>query len=492
MEEREKEIDLMDLCFKILKKWKWMLFYGVLIALLCVGLRYRKDKIQALELDKTEKKNVDTEDKEDVLKAMQEKLTADQYSNVSTYISLYESLSVRRQARDTSIRYQIDPYHEKVLCLTYAVRLPDIDDSDSDDSTETMGEYLIAEHLSDDTKLTQLATIYHSHILGTEIINLISDVTMDISENDLRSLITSTVSNKLVYVNVKYTDDMDIQTISGLIKNDLEQYSAELQGMEEHEFILVDESYVEVIDDDLIKVQYDELYSEYSLQSQMNLIENNFDDVEKEYIQTYLGNQNVGDVVEKNPVRLSKKMLIIGFAIGVFIVCLWEIMRYTLSGRLHTAEGLSEYYGLRLFGIQLNTDAGVSKRGIDKWIYRLENRNQKYLTPDVRKEIILSSIMIYCKQNSIDRVVLTGTDIEDINEEYISQLQADMKEANIIATVEKDINYYPEALQRAAEVGNIILFETIEKSIESEIENILIKAREYNINVLGTVVFSDV
>lgn len=479
MEEKEKEINLTDMCVKVLLKWKWMLLWGIVLSMIFAGIKYAKDTINYTK----------PEDTEAVLTSMKDEMTPGEYSNVSTYISLYESLDELKKNRDSRLIYQIDPYHEKTLYMVYAISLPDIATSRNSDGT------IIAEHLNDEIKINQIASIYSNYILDEYVIRAILEVVPNISENDMRTLVSGWNANGLVYIQVIYTDDMDIEKIAEVIKANLEQYSIDVKQDEEHEFTLINEYCSEVIDDGLINTQSSLTSREYNLQAQLNSIGNTLSDSDKEYISIYIEDkdlENTDSITDDKPSGVSKKMILLGFVFGVFLVCAWELLKYVLSGKLHTDDVLSEYFGLRLYGIQNIMETEKSKKRINNWIYKLANHNHKALSCDEQKEIILSGIRLYCKQNNIEQVVFTGTDIEDIDEKYITELQDGLKESGIIAKVEKNINYYPEALQRTAEVGNIVLFETIEKSIETEIENILMKAGEYNIIVLGAVAFTNV
>ena len=108
----------------------------------------------------------------------------------------------------------------------------------------------------------------------------------NISENDMRTLVSSWTSNGLVYIQVIYTDDMDIEKIAEIIKANLGKYSTEVQQDEEHELILMNEYCREVIDDVLINTQSSLTSREYNLQAQLNSIGNTLSDSDKECLGT--------------------------------------------------------------------------------------------------------------------------------------------------------------------------------------------------------------
>ena len=484
LEEKEKEIDIKDMLFRVLEKWRWMIVWAVIMAVALAGLKYLKDKRSSHE----------GEDTDEVLSVMMEDMTPSERSNVETYIALYDNLEMLKEDLNTRLIYQIDPYHEKVLQISYAIKLPEVE--------KGSGEYIIAQHLSDETKINQLATMYSNYVMSSDFVDEIAKAVPEISESDLRTLISivnNNNNNGVVNIKIIYTEDMDVEGVAGIVKSNIEAYSESLQETEKHDIVINSEYKSEIIDDALINTQNNLISREYSLQTQLNSLNNSLGDVEKEYIEVYADGKDEKKVAkkdseeeesvakDKSSTGISIKYAILGAMVGVFLVCIWELMRYILSGKLHTVDTLSEFYGLRVFGVQAVSDKNNKKKGIDKLLYKLENGKKKLLTPEAQKEIISSGIKLTLGQQDIKEIVLTGTDIEKVDESYLNGLKEELIKNGIKTSVENNIYYYPEALQRAAEAENIVIFETIEASIENEIENILTKAKEYNINVLGSV-----
>ena len=483
MEEKEKELDIKDMLFRILEKWRWMLVWAIVMAVALAGLKYFKDK----------RSSHDGEDTDEVLSVMMEDMTPSERSNVETYIALYDNLEMLREDLDTRLIYQIDPYHEKALQISYAVKLPEIE--------KGSGEYIIAQHLSDETKINQLATMYSNYVMSSDFIDEIAKSVPEISESDLRTLISATNYNGVLNVKIIYTDDMDVEGVAGIVKSNIDAYSESLQETEKHDIVISSEYKSEIIDDSLINTQNNLISREYNLQTQLNSLNNSLGDVEKEYIEVYADGKDEKKVAkkdseeeesvakDKSSTGISIKYAILGAMVGAFLVCMWELMRYILSGKLHTVDTLSEFYELRVFGVQAVSDKNNKKKGIDKLLYKLENGKKKTLTPEAQKEIISSGIKLALNQQDIKEIVLTGTDIEKVDESYLNELKEELTRDGVKTSVENNIYYYPEALKKATEIKNVILFETIDMSIEYEIENILQKAGEYDIRVLGAVAF---
>ena len=489
LEEKEKEIDIKDMLFRVLEKWRWMIVWAVIMAVALAGLKYLKDKRSSHE----------GEDTDEVLSVMMEDMTPSERSNVETYIALYDNLEMLRKDIDTRLIYQIDPYHEKALQISYAVKLPEVE--------KGSGEYIIAQHLSDATKINQLTTMYSNYVMSSDFVDEIAKAVPEISESDLRTLISivnnnnNNNNNGVVNIKIIYTEDMDVEGVAGIVKSNIEAYSESLQETEKHDIVISSEYKSEIIDDSLINTQNNLISREYSLQTQLNSLNNSLGNAEKEYIEVYADGKDEKKVSkkdseeeesvakDKSSTGISIKYAILGAMVGVFLVCMWELMRYILSGKLHTVDTLSEFYGLQVFGVQAVSDKNSKKKGIDKLLFKIENRKKKVLTFEAQKEIISSSIKLALEQQDVKEIVLTGTDVEKLDESYLNELKEELTKNGVKTSVENNIYYYPEALKKATEIKNVILFETIDMSIEYEIENILQKAVEYDIRVLGVVAF---
>lgn len=492
----EKEIDLKDLCSRIIRQWKWMLIFGIFFAILFSGYQYIKDS-QKLNQEMTSGgAETDTRSAQEI----QDTMTADEVRNVSSYMTIYDRLYDLQQVRTTSILHQINPYDEKVLQLTYVVEIPDLE------SDEVNGEALIAKQLSDVTKINQLGNIYSDFLQSEAMIQAITGATDNVSEQELYALTSSRYDQGIVYYQLVYTEDMNIASIAEIVKSEMEKYSKEQQVIINHSCMLTNESYVNIVDEDLATTQYNVVNRIYSLQSQLNALENGFDNVEKEYIKAYLGEQsyldididdsassqnpiiNATDDLEQQSPTISIKMAAIGCVIGILLVCIWVVVGYLFSGTIHKAEDVVNYYHLPLFGVQIVSKDGTTNTVNSVKSKRVLHRHSKVLTPEEQKEIILSGVRLYCQQHDVNKIAFTGTEIEQIGDEYLNEIKKSLQESGICATKEQNFFYYPEALQRVSEIKNVVLFEIVDYSLGNEIDNILMKAEEYNIDILGAVV----
>ena len=123
-------------------------------------------------------------------------------------------------------------------------------------------------------------------------------------------------------------------------------------------------------------------------------------------------------VVAATPV-FSKKYVVLGFGMGIFLAALYLVCVEILSNKLQEAEELVRFYKLRQFGI-LTQNKG--SKGFTGFLLRIKYRNQKMLSADASIQLAISNIELYCKNEGIMKVFLTGSEIERVAKTTITKI----------------------------------------------------------------------
>ena len=123
-------------------------------------------------------------------------------------------------------------------------------------------------------------------------------------------------------------------------------------------------------------------------------------------------------VVAATPV-FSKKYVVLGFVMGIFLAALYLVCVEILSNKLQEAEELVRFYKLRQFGI-LTQNKG--SKGFTGFLLRIKYRNQKMLSADASIQLAISNIELYCKNEGIMKVFLTGSEIERVAKTTITKI----------------------------------------------------------------------
>jgi hypothetical protein len=181
---------------------------------------------------------------------------------------------------------------------------------------------------------------------------------------------------------------------------------------------------------------------------------------------------------------LSKKYVVLGFVMGVFLAALYLVCIAVLSNKLQAAEELVRYYKMRQFGIITREQR---TKGITGFLLRIKYRNQKMLSPEASLQMASSNIELYCKNEGITKLFLTGSEIERMKKEWITKLTEYLKASGIQVVYGENICYDSAAMREASEAGHVVLVEITDASIYQEIEKELRMLKDWNVDVIGCV-----
>ena len=93
--------------------------------------------------------------------------------------------------------------------------------------------------------------------------------------------------------------------------------------------------------------------------------------------------------VTVNPPVFSKKYVVLGFVMGIFLAALYLVCVAVLSNKLQQAEELVRFYKLRQFGILTQ---GKGSKGITGFLLRIKYRNQKMLSAEASVQLAVSNL----------------------------------------------------------------------------------------------------
>lgn len=185
------------------------------------------------------------------------------------------------------------------------------------------------------------------------------------------------------------------------------------------------------------------------------------------------------DVTVSAPV-LSKKYIVLGFVMGAFLAALYLVCMAVLSNKLQEAEKLVRFYKLRQFGVLTQ---GKGAKGLTGFLLRLKYRNQKILTEEASVQLAVSNIELYCKNENITKLFLTGSEIERVDKRIITGMVDSLNKKGVQVVYGENICYDAAAMREASEAGHVVLVETTNASIYQEIEKELRMLKDWNVDV---------
>lgn len=465
MDDQMREVSLVQLFWKVMLKWKIWILSAIIFAVLLPGVKYVKD---VYTYQTTQ--NVSEEDVEAAV------FTKEEQQQIDDVKDLQQLLDKQRNYMENSVLMNIDPYQECVLKLQYYVN----------------SDYKV--NYTRDNELDYTSAITNAYVAyandGMNQKDIWVDFEADLEEKYIAELISAeSVSDDMFIITVKYSDMNALEKISKSVQKNLNEQTQKLSGIiGSHRLVLVSENILTQTDMALADSQKKvaDLVNNYRTQITTltsSMSEEQMKAVEQDVAKDADKDVSVAEEELQKP-GLSKKYVVLGFLAGLFLAVMVLVCIDVMSNKLQAAEELVDYFKLRQFGILVKDDRA---RGINGFILHLKYRNQKQLTTEASLMLAISNIELYCKNENITELFLTGSEIERVNKDWINMMVNALKEQGIHAVYGENICYDGAAMRKASESGHVVLLEITDVSLYTEIEKEIRMLKDWNVNLIGCV-----
>ena len=457
-EKKTREINLAELFWQILLKWRSIICFGVLFAVLLCGMKYMMDTKSYHA-----SQNIDTKQLENQL-TEEERQQVAQANNLSARIKEYETYL------ETSAWMQIDPYKKPMVELQYYV-----------DSEYTFN--YTEESKNDYT--SSLMTLYYNYIMSGEMSqNVIDEAKLSISQADLSELWGISQVGNSISIKIICPEKDKMEMVADSIKTHLSSKEAEFQDIGPHKLKLLSDSQNVVVDNNLIDRKNTISNNISTMSAQLKSLKTGMNGQQLLLLQS---EENEEEDSEKAGFNL--KFMILGGFFGAFLVCFWVVCKVLFTARLQSSDEIRTLYNLRLLGeIAVPSQKNHFLSGIDGMLLALKNRKKKKLSMEQQIKIIAANIALSCRQQKIDCIYMTGSEYENVNADILNLLKKELSSQNVKLKEGGSIYYDTESLKQSSEIGNIVLVEQKELSIYDEISHELNLAKEQNTYILGAIV----
>ena len=433
--EVEREINIKDLCFSLLNKWKQIIVGTIIICVLLCSYGLMKNK------KSTTSKTDPTES-----------LTEEQIENVENVYSSYEQALKSRDIILSRVKNsalsQIDTDKAVGRMVSYIIE-SDIDNiytyykSINVFAEDEQKEIIKACNFNDDTNnLDDLVSIS-----GKE-----SEFIAGVSSN-------SNMKNAMT-VYIYANSDEALDTIQSILENHIEGKSS-ITGATCTKLETVDDIDTNYISDNQTNYsnQLTDIYNKiYNLENITYLSEDEL---------TYYTSLIEGEEDETTTVTTSsfnwKKYGVVGVAGGLFVMCFFYAMIYVLSGKVHASDDFKTY--------------GVDSIG-----------TLDYSKDDVSKEMwLVSSITSFMKLHELKKLYITLDYKNEKIENTLNTFVEELKKQGI-ETIIGDPLKEREAFNNLMSSEAVVLFETAEQSKYDSVSKIIDLANRQNISLVGSIV----
>lgn len=468
MENQVREISLRHLFWKVMLGWKLWVVCALLFAILLPGVKYAKDA-RAYKAAQQPQEDVT----QDIVFTKTEQQQIDDVKNLQ---ALQDKNSVYMQE---SLLMNIDPYQEHVLELKYYI------DSDYtyNYSKDNRQNYTSA--------ITNAYVDYAAHGLNQK--DVWKDVDTQAEDKYLTELVSADVdSDNTFSVLVKYTDNKSLKCVSEAIQKELKGRHEDIQKqIGSHRLVLISENYQVSTDTDLANTQNSVADLIKSYRDQISTLTSTMTEEQLKVVDSELAEERDDetdvDAPESTDVSapvFSKKYVVLGFVMGIFLAAMCLVCVAVLSNRLQEAVELVRFYKLRQFGVLTQ---GKGARGFTGFLLRIKYRNQKLLSAAASVQLAISNIELYCRNEGITKLFLTGSEIEHVDKAIITKIVEGLSAKGVQTVYGENICYDAAAMREASEAGHVVLVEITNVSIYQEIEKELRMLKDWNVDVAGCV-----
>ena len=472
---QERIITIADLIREIIRKLWIVVAAAVIFAAIFGGYKYAKDSKAA---SASSESTVD----------MKVKLNDDAQTEVDNVLKIQDNLDEQQAYVDNSVLMQIDPYNESVVTLQYHYN-PDNKDYSSDLLNSYMS-YVNNGGLSSDLAAAgiDLDVQYISELLNCES-NF--ETTGTSSDNN----ITLNSKSESFEISIIHENKADCEKMAETVISCMDAYQQQLQSrVGSHSLTLVDQSYSKEVDKEILTYKTDRVNSIISMQERIKDLTEKMTADQNAVIDKYnkdaksdtkVASKDDSSAVPeaKNSdthVSISKKYVVVGAAAGIILSCLAIIILYVVRGTVNKAEDIRSLYNLRVVG-ELE---GKKKKGT-----ALSGKGSG-LTPEQQKELLSANLKVACKKEGIEKLLISGSSIAEVENGVKEYLTAELKKAGIEVCITDSFLTSGKALEKLAEYDHVLLIEQIGSTRYEDLSAELRICLEQQAEVLGTIVLN--
>lgn len=454
----EQEIDLKDLMFSVLRKWRPIIVVAVAFALLLGGFKTAKGIGQLGDADYV-KENKAAYD-----------LSMEQYESTKKRLereieNIQDNIKSQEQYKKDSILMNINPYDEYVSAATLYIStdyqiMPGMAYQNPNTSASILKAYM---------SIAQNGEMYN-YVLGK--------MNNELSLRYLKELVKMEpdYDNNMLSITVVGDSKQRAAKVMELLMDSIEESHEKLiQTIADHEVNIVDETSYVSVDLELEQQQQD-------LSANMEQLASSLQAKSKEL--TDLKEPASGLLSKTSVLKGAIKYAILGGVLGAFMAVFFICVAFLMSDKLVNDKELRRRYGLMVLGTFKKSGRKKVFAFVDRWLDKLEGAAERELEDERTFEVIAANVNNYAE--GIKNVLLIGTVDRDALDRLCKGLESLMPGLSL--TAGGNPCKEAETIKEAASCDAVIMVEQREKSMFGNMENELELMRSLNKKVLGCIV----
>lgn len=483
---KTQEIDILDLLATVLFHWRGLILSLLLGTIIFAGIGVANAMQRSAELAQEgqalPKQQVSAEQrKEELLN----KLTEAELINVENVLLYEQQYATRVEYQQNSFFMQSDPYHMNVADLIFQINADDLE------------------------KAYNIKEVYENILRSIELRSIITEATKSAGVDDFLSLINygdvKTDGSNVIHVYIKHSDIDTCRKLASIVVNYISNKRDNLgQLVGEHDIVLIDESYGELVDVDIMNQQRNLQTDISNLKTAASKLIKDFSDEEKEYY-AILKNEERDETIENteaaieedlttNPVEDSPKMInikyiIMGAVLFAFIYAFYICLQSITNNKVKVKDDLQDVFGISQLGIIYKDPQNRRLFSfVDYWVMRLYYRNRRKFDKKDSLEYTKVAIQMAVRKNALNQIFFVGCGMTEETKRLSHLLKDELKENNIEVEIADNILYNAQSMKKMENAKAVVLVETVGKTMHQEILQEIQILNRQNIIILGGII----
>lgn len=470
-----REIDLKDLIFANLRKWRIVLASAVVLAVALGGAKafttYRS--MQDVEIQTEAKDTYERElDSYTTAKATGER----EIENINNDIQMQQTYM------DESVLMNMSPYDVCEACADLFIKtdyqiMPGMVYQNADYTDSILQAYQsaltsvalqenVAQTVSLEPQyLKELVSVSRGSVADGNVLNSTANNTNNIGYTRFTNLLT---------ITVRYSDKEKAQEILNNILDNVTAMQEQIAGtIGPHSVSIVNQTVGSTVDVDLAKQQK-------AARDQITDLQKSLSD--KEAALKELKEPQAPSLGMRAVIKTGVKYAILGGILGVFAVAFCISALFVMSDKVYAAKDIRRRYGLDLLGT-VAVD-GKKNGGIDAWLARLEGR-KVCIDTEQNSALLAANMENYAGDRK--KLLVTGLVEESQLKQVVEMVQKQLKGYELASGA--NMLECAETLKKLPECEGVVLVEQSGVSGYSEMTQEIEKIKSMDKAIVGCVVF---
>ena len=519
---KERQVSLTDLLVEILLRWRAMMVWMAVGAILFGGLSFvrsyqtskdQEAKVNAAIKQENENREQQSEEYEDLPEdssMLEEWLTARmtslQIQRVEYTLTNEAAYADKLTYQENSLLMHMDPNSVKRAEITFYVASNDMQKSHD------------IEKVYEDIARSGEAIAHMAKAIGCKA----AEITEGIS---IKRMSTGRLDDTNTFcMRIDHYDESDCRTMAQALIDFVEGKHDELESaVGVHQIMAIDQSYAETLDTTILNYQKAYWDSLRTLEDTISKYKTSFTEEEWDYYdfqingqltglsEVMLANETIGEntvsendsteeslkeIIERGVTvhpGVSMKYVVLGMVLMSLLYAFIAFVIYVLNPRLRASDQLQDIYGFPQIGMIPKENVRNRLFGfIDQRILMLRDFNKRKFTKERALELSAAALKIALEKESADIVYLIGCELKDSTLEACEVIQQLLGKEKIQVNILNNVLYDAQAMSDLKHVRTAVLVEGAGVTLYNEIAQELELLHRQKIKVLGGIVVETV